>query len=308
MAEAVAGDSVATDDQSVKRGMMNIINRCIRKLSRCARSVITSFAIPAIWATIGAHPGLAQRATQPTFSSAAEASQSLFDAVQHNNIRAILNILGGPTELVSCGDQAQDQADRELFVQKYQEMHRVGREADGSVSLYIGAENWPFPVPLVEKNGLWGFDPDAGQKEVLFRRIGENELTAITICHEFVAAEKEYRAEPNSTNPADSLPASLVAQAAGESGSRDRVLLHGYHFEVLATPPTRTNRPGIEGRRAGAFVLIAYPADYRSSGVMTFIITDADVVYEKDLGANTSALASAMTTFHKDATWHASDE
>jgi hypothetical protein len=187
-------------------------------------------------------------------------------------------------------------------------MHRVGRDADGSATLYVGAENWPFPIPLVEKNGAWHFDPDPGLKEILFRRIGENELTAITIGHEFVAAEKQHRPQPNTANPADNLPASLAARAAGESAGGDPVLFQGYYFHVLATRPMHGARPTTEGKTTGGFALIAYPADYRSSGVMTFIVTDNDVVYEKDLGANTSALASAMTTFHKDATWRAADE
>jgi hypothetical protein len=279
----------------MKREMMNTINRWIQKLSRRARSPMISFAMLATWATTGAYPGLAQQSGQQTFPSVAEASQSLFQAVQHNNVQAVANILGGPTELASCGDEAQDKLDRELFVKKYQEMHRLGRETERSVTLYIGAENWPFPIPLVEKNGVWHFDPDAGLKEVLFRRIGENELTAIAICHEFVAAEK-HRSQPNTANPADSFPASLAARAANESAGSDPVLYQGYYFHVLATRPT------------GGFALIAYPAHYRSSGVMTLIVTDNDVVYEKDLGTNTSALATAMTTFHKDATWHVADE
>jgi hypothetical protein len=287
--------------------MMNTINRDIQKLSRRARSTMSSLAIVAIWAMIGAYPGLAQQSAQQTFSSATDASQSLFQAVQHNNVQTIAKILGGPTELTSCGDEAQDKAERELFVQKYQEMHRLGREADGSVTLYIGAENWPFPVPLVEKNGTWHFDPDAGRKEVLLRRIGENELTAIAIGHEFVAAVKGYQAQSNTGNPADSFPASLIAQAAGESASGDPVLLHGYYFRVLATHAMNGFRR-TQGKTAGGFALIAYPAEYRSSGVMTFIITNNDVVYEKDLGANTSGLASAMTRFHNDTTWHAADE
>lgn len=291
----------------MKRGMMNTINRWTQKPSRRARSAMISFAILAIWATTGAYPGLAQQSAQQTFPSAAEASQSLFQAVQHNNVQTIANILGGPTELASCGDEAQDKLDRELFVQKYQEMHRLGREADGSVNLYIGAENWPFPIPLVEKNGAWRFDPDTGVKEVLVRRIGENELTAIAICHEFVATEKHHRPKSNTANPADSFPASLLARAARESADGDPALFQGYYFHLLATRPANGARPTTEGKTTGGFVLIAYPADYRSSGVMTFIVTDNDV-YEKDLGVNTSALASAMTTFHKDATWQAADE
>jgi hypothetical protein len=255
-----------------------------------------------------AYPALAQQSAQQTFASAAEASHRLLQAVQHNNEQAIKSILGGATELASCGDEAQDKAERELFVEKYEEMHRLGRDADGTVTLYIGAENWPFPVPLVEKNGAWRFDPDAGAKEVLFRRIGENELTAIDICHEFVAAEKQYRSQPDTAHPADGLPASLVAQAAGKSAGGDSVLLDGYYFRVLPMNTINGARPAAEGKSAGGFALIAYPAEYRSSGVMTFIITNNDVIYEKDLGAKTSVLAGGMTTFRKDATWSAANE
>src|ERR1700694_2692393 len=175
----------------MKRKMMNTINLRVRKLSGRPSSVMV-----ALWITSGACLGLAQQSVQPTFPSATEASQSLFQAVQRNNEEAITNMLGGPTELTSSRDEGQDKAERELFVQKYQEMHRLGREADGSVTLYIGAENWPFPIPLVQKNGAWRFDSDGGLKEGMFRRIGENELTAIEICHELVAAEKQLHAKP----------------------------------------------------------------------------------------------------------------
>jgi hypothetical protein len=250
----------------------------------------------AMWATYGPHTGLAQQPAQPTFPSVQEASQTLFQAVQGNDEQAIANILGGPTDLTSSRDKGQDKLDRELFVQKYKEMHRLGREADGSVTLYIGAENWPFPIPLVAKSGAWHFDPEAGAKEVTFRRIGDNEFTAIATCHEFVAAERGYRTDPNPADPADVSPASLVAKAASGSNGAKPVLSHGYYFRVLSTPANGA-------QTTGRFALIVYPAEYRSSGVMTFIVTDNDVVYEKDLGANTSALAGAMTTFHKDATW-----
>ena len=150
------------------------------------------------------------------------------------------------------------------------------------MTLYIGAENWPFPIPLVEKNGAWRFDSDAGQKEVLFRRIGENELTAIDICHQLVAAEKQLRSNPNAEIQVDSRLASLVSAAASGSASGQPVLIQGYYFRVAAKQPN------------GRFAFIAYPAEYRSSGVKTFIVRDKDVVYEKDLGANTSARASAM--------------
>src|SRR5713226_6479273 len=276
----------------MKREMMNMIKLFVPKLS-----AQVSVAMLAMWAIHGAYPGLAQESAQPTFPSAPEASQTLFQAVQANDEQAIANILGGPTDLTSSRDKGQDKVDRELFVRKYQEMHRLGREGDGSVTLYIGVENWPFPIPIVEKNRAWRFDSDAGLKEVTFRRIGENELTAIDICHEVVAAKKHGGARPNTADEADSAPVSLLVRAAGESTGGNPVLFNGYYFKVLSTRPTN-----------GRFAIIAYPAEYRSSGVMTFVATAKDVVYEKDLGANTSALASAMAAFHKDATWRAADE
>jgi hypothetical protein len=249
---------------------------------------VIPFALIAMWTTGGAYQAAAQQPAQPVFPSATEASQSLFQAVQNNDEQTIANILGGPTDLTSSRDAGQDKVDRELFVQKYREMHRLKREADGSVALYIGAENWPFPIPIVGKNNTWRFDSDTGTKEVMFRRIGENELTAIAICHDFVAESRP----PGSQHSADG----------------DPVLIHGYYFRELPMRPTDGRRGKTGGGTTGGFALIAYPAEYRSSGVMTFIVTGNDVVYEKDLGANTSALATAMATFRKDGTWHGADE
>ncbi len=282
-----------------------MIDQLLQNLSGRARSAMIPLALVTMWAAHGAHPGLAQQTPQPTFPSAAEATQSLFQAVQSNNEQTIAKILGGPSELTSSRDPGQDKLDRELFVQKYQEMHRLGREADGSLTLYLGAENWPFPIPLVKKDGAWHFDPDAGQKEVLYRRIGENELTAIAVCHDFVAAAKHDQTTLNSANREEGPATRLVASVANESSSGDPLLFHGYYFRPLRTPPTRQ---GAGSKATGGFAMVAYPAEYRSSGVMTFVVTDKDVVYEKDLGTNTSALATAMTAFHKDATWRAAGE
>jgi hypothetical protein len=268
----------------MKRQMMNTIHQWV------------SFAILVMWATNGAYPGMAQQAAQPKFASAAEATQSLFLAVQANNAKTIASILGGPTELAASGDTAQDKQDREMFVQKYQQMHRVGREPDGSMTLYIGAENWPFPIPLVEKNGAWRFDPDAGQKEVLFRRIGENELTAIDLLHQLVAAEKQLRSNPKAKSQVDSRIATLVSAAASGSASGQPVPIQGYYFRPAKHPNAD-------------FAFIAYPVEYRSSGVKTFIVTDKDVVNEKDLGLNTTAQASTMPAEYKyKGGWDAADE
>jgi len=287
---------------------MNTLDRWNNNVSRRVRRAMVPFALVAILVTNGAGAGMAQQTTQPTFTSAGEAIQTLFQAVESGNEDMIVSVLGGPSDLASSGDQVQDALDRELFIQKYQEMHRLGPEATGSLSLYIGAENWPFPVPLVEKDGAWYFDAEAGRSEVLFRRIGENELVAIATCHEFVAAEKQLRENRNAPALEDSSPTSLVAKAAAGSASGNPVLLYGYYFRVVPKRPTNRTNHSTEGNTTNRFAFIAYPAEYRSSGVMTFVVTENGVVYEKDLGPNTSSLASAMTTFHKDATWHTADQ
>jgi hypothetical protein len=281
--------------------MMNMINRYLQESLGRARCAEVPFALLAMWVLNGASPVLAQQSVSPTFPSAAVASQTLFQAVQRNDVDAVTNVLGGASELGSTGDTAQDKADREMFVQKYQEMHRLGREADGSMTLYIGAENWPFPIPIVEKNGVWRFDVDTGRKEVLYRRIGENELTAIVTCHELVAAETQLRANPKAAAQADSPLASLVSAAARTSARSEPVLIHGYYFRAIASP-------GTDGKTAGGFGFVAYPAEYRSSGVMTFLITENDIVKEKNLGTNTAALAGALAAPRKVTGWVPCDD
>jgi hypothetical protein len=285
----------------MKREMKSMNNRWVEHFSKRTRSAMIAFAILTMWATHGACPGLAQQSSQPTFQSTSEASQALYQAVQSNNEETIAKILGGPTELTTSRDAGQDKLDREMFVHKYQEMHRLGRESDGSVTLYIGAENWPFPIPLIGKSGAWRFDADGGLREVLFRRIGENEFMAVDVCHRLAGSGKQSSAEPKGAEQADSPLASLAPTASQASAGSDPVLIHGYYFHGLTAQPKT-------GKTAGGFAFIAYPAEYRSSGVLTFIVTRNGVVYEKDLGPNTSALANAMTVFHKDATWRIAGE
>jgi Protein of unknown function (DUF2950) len=280
----------------MKRAVMKTMNMISLRLAMARLTTI------AVWITSGACLSLAWQSAQPTFPSAAVASQSLFQAVQSNNEQAIADILGGQTELTSSQDPGLDKVDRELFVQKYQEMHRLRSEPDGSVNLYIGAENWPFPIPLVKDkvkenakdDGAWRFDLEAGRKEVMFRRIGENELMAIANCREFAAA-KHHHAESGTAEPAAGSPVSSLVKAAGGSDRVDPLLFQGYYFRLLPTGPAKAGTAG--------FALIAYPSEYRSSGVMTFIVTKNGVVYEKDLGEKTSALASGMAVFRKDPAW-----
>ena len=230
---------------------------------------------------------LARPVSQTTFPSAEEASHALLAAVQRHDDRAVTQILGAGTSFVSSGDKGQDSLEREQFVRKYQEMHRLVQEPGGVTALYIGAENWPFPVPLVSRDGRWRFESKVGSQEIRFRRIGENEVTAIGMCTTLVMAETH----PGTDKEADRLVKTLLPQI--ERASKP-ILLRGYYFRILSNS-------------GGGFAAIAYPATYRSSGVMTFIATQNDGVAEKDLGRNTANIAQAMNGYHADASWTAAD-
>jgi hypothetical protein len=249
-----------------------------------------------------AQPGLARQAPHETFSSPEAATRALYLAVQKQDERTLAAILGAEKDLVSVGDEALDKLERERFAQKYREMHRLVPEPDGHTVLYIGAENWPFPFPLVAQNGAWRFDVDAGRKEVLWRRIGENELTAIESCHALVASERQDNAKPPGGDAEIPVAALLASAQKGKSSQ----LFHGYYFRILASGTT--NSPAADRKPAGGLAFVAYPAAYRSSGVMTFIVDQDDVVYEKDLGPDTAKLARAMTDYSPDPTWSISND
>jgi hypothetical protein len=205
-------------------------------------------------------------------------------------------MLGAGEELVSSGDTAQDKLERRNFVQKYQEMHRVAPGPAGDSILYIGAENWPFPVPLAMSDGAWRFDPQAGKQEVLYRLIGENEATAIEVCRQLALAVEQ--------TPNDHAPDKAVALLLGElRRSKKPVLFHAYDFRMLA------NAGSVSRSRANASVhdseiaLIAYPEAYRTSGVMSFIADHDGRVYQKDLGPDTAKDAATLKGASPDPTW-----
>ena len=287
-------------------------------------------------------PAAAQQSGQKTFTSAGEACRALVAALQANDQTALLSILGADAkDILSSGDGVEDKNNREDFVQKYQQMHRMVIEPDGTTTLYIGAENWPTPIPLAHKGDTWYFDTAAGKQEILYRRIGRNELTVIQTCHELVDAEKEYYAEPHDGEPGQQYaqklysdpgkhnglywnPASgeaesplgpLVASAADEGYSRESNQklrpFQGYYFRLLTGQGT--NQPGgarsyiVDGKMTGGFAFLASPAEYRSSGAMTFIVDQDGVVYEKDLGPRTAETAKTLTQYRRDATWRKAD-
>lgn len=225
-------------------------------------------------------------APQPkTFSSPAEAAAALFQAVQNEDEKGVEAILGAGKEVTSSRDEAEDKLEREQFSQKYQEMHRLVRELDGRTVLYIGAENWPFPVPLISRNGAWYFDSDTGKQEILFRRIGENEATAIQVLEEFAIARKNDSVKADSEDPITRFAEELVSAGAANTYNNDSQPFHGYYFRIVRDPAAT------DIKKARVLTLIAYPAEYRSSGVMTFVVSHHGTVHQKDLGPNTTSLA-----------------
>ena len=226
----------------------------------------------------------AQPSNQWTFSSAEEASRALFVAVQSQDSSTLQEILGQNTELISSNDAARDEFDRNQFVSKYRQMHRLAPAADGATVLYIGAENWPFPIPLVLQDGRWRYDSDAGEQEILYRRIGENEVAAIEACRALVVPLTQPKAQVENGSSADIL---LKAARAEQTP----LVSHGYSFRILSSP----GRNKLE--------LVAFPVMYGSSGVMTFIVNDAGVVYQKDLGASTETIVTKMAVHPNDSTW-----
>jgi len=228
---------------------------------------------------------LAEQPRQESFSSPEEASAALFTAVRNQDEAALARILGAGSELLGSGDAALDKADRARFVQKYQEMHRLARETHGERLLYVGAENWPFPVPLTEAKGAWRFDADAGREEIGFRQVGADELTAIALCHTLQAAAGSAK-----TGASDGLTAEVLAAAK----IAEPVAFHGYYFRFLRASPSGSG-------------FVAYPAAYGTSGVMTFVIRGNDPVRQKDLGSGTLRIASALSAAEVDASWKAAE-
>src|SRR5205807_6611071 len=231
---------------------------------------------------------LGQTSQPKTFSSPGEASTALFQAAQNEDEQALEAILGAGKEVTSSSDEVEDKLEREQFIQKYQEMHRLVREDDGSTALYIGAENWPFPIPLVSKNGEWYFDSDGGKQEILFRRIGENEATAIQVCEEFAMANNASAAKAASYDPITQFAESLASVATANADTKQANPFHGYYFRIVA----QNSPAGVSGRGKSktGLTLIAYPVEYQSSGVKTFVLTHKGVVFEKDLGPKTTIL------------------
>ena len=265
-----------------------------------------------------------------------EAASALASAAKTGDMKT-LNIVLGPDgeDIISSGDEVADAATREKFVAAYDAKHQIKMDSDNKAIIVIGPDDFPLPIPLVRKDGMWRFDTAAGQEEILFRRIGKNELDAIQACLAYVDAQNEYSEKdrtgsgvktyaqrivsqqgkkdglywPTSQGEEPSPLGELVADATAQ-GYRvegQRTPFHGYYFKILTKQGPAA--PGgaldyvVGGKMIGGFGLVAYPAEYRNSGVKTFICGHSGTVYEKDLGPNTAKLAEQMSAYNPDKTW-----
>ncbi len=277
----------------------------------------------------------AQESQPKRFASPGEASNALFQAVQNDDVQALQAILGAGQGVTSSSDDIEDRLERDGFVQKYRQMHRLVYEPDKTTVLYVGAENWPFPIPLVAENGKWHFDPENGRNEILFRRIGQNEAMTIGSFRLLVLAQREHMARSRdfgsvpeyatrfegvrgAHNGLDwkadaAIPAALVnAGISDQESASSAVPYYGYYFRILMAQgkhaPGGAKSYFSNSKMTGGFAFVAYPADYRSSGVKTFIVGADGVVYEKDLGADTSKIATSMTQYDPDPSWHPAEQ
>jgi hypothetical protein len=286
------------ENSIMERNIMQRISILFQFEGKCILRTVASVLF-ALFLGCSFEPTFAQQPGQRTFASAEDAGNAFLAAMQAPDDQAPLTILGpAGKDVFSSGDPAEDADARETFIVKYQEMHRFVTESNGKVALVVGAENWPFPIPLANNHGSWYFDTAAGKDEIVFRRVGKNELSAIDACRELVEAQQQYFARP----PQD-IPKQFAQRFVSDEGR-----FNGYFFRILTSQGSHA--PGgaknyvVEGKMSAGFAFVAYPAEYRSSGVMTFIVDGSGTIYEKDLGPDTAKLAEAMTAYDPDPTWH----
>jgi hypothetical protein len=337
------GDRVCTHARNLfvnsrmeRNSMLQIMSRIIP----LDRKSFVRFVAPVLFAFFlgsSAAPTFAQQPGQRTFASAEDAGRAFLSASRARDEQALLSILGPDGKaIISSGDPTEDVNSKIHFVNKYEEMHRFATEPNGTLILFVGAENWPLPIPLVNNHGSWYFDTPAGKQEILFRRIGVNELTAMDACSDLVEAQKQYFTHPASggskqfaqklvsdegqdnglyshqPNDGFDVPLNpLIAYAYG-NGPKDKVgkqiPFYGYFFRILTSQGSHASGGAknyvVGGKMTEGFAFVAYPAEYRSSGVMTFVVDESGTIYEKDLGPDTAKLAEAMTAYDPDSTWN----
>lgn len=314
--------------------------------------VLLSLFLAASLSFAGARPS--QDSQQATYSSPDDALQALVSAAKEKDRSALSKLFGSDYDQLLSGDPVEDDKDLSDFAAAVEESAKLQKDNDTKYTVVVGNNNWPTPIPIVQKDGKWMFDTKAGLNEVVNRRIGENELSAIETCRAYAVAQWEYYTEADwdhdsvaeyaqkfistpgkhdglfwetAENEKPSPLGKLVAQAraegygpkgqatadtakadaSGEAATRQHQPYHGYHFKILTSQGSHA--PGgkyayiINGNMIAGYALVAYPDSWGKSGVMTFIINQQGRVYEKNLGANTAKIATAMTSYDPDPSW-----
>lgn len=270
---------------------------------------------------------------QQGFPNPEDAAAALATAVKAGTSRAMLKVLGrDAADIIESGDDVADANARERFLSAYDARHSIKADGNKKATLILGPDDFPFPIPLVNNNDGWSFDAAAGRREILYRRIGRNELAAIQTCLAYVDAQNEYAekdrgegvgtyaqrivSRPGKTDGLfwrdDKDPSTLGelaahAAAEGYKAGEEAEPYHGYYYRILKAQGS--DAPGgalnyvVKGKMIGGFALVAWPAEYGNSGVMTFLVNHAGTVYQKDLGSRTEFLAKRMIVFDPDHTW-----
>ncbi len=274
---------------------------------------------------------------QQDYNSPQAAVDALVAAVKSTDQKDALTVLGHHGEdIISSGDKVADEAARARFVASYDAKHEITMQGDKKAILVIGDKDYPFPISMERnRNGTWSFDTEAGRREILYRRIGRNELDTIQACLAFVDAQDEYASKdrtgagagvyaqrfistpgkkdglywPTAQGEEESPLGALFAEATrqGYRAGEGRVPYHGYYFKIMTKQgPAAAGGAAdyiVNGNMIGGFALVAFPAQYRNSGVMTFIVNYKGTVFQKDLGPHTAKIAENMTKFNPDSTW-----
>ena len=313
------------------------------KRNRSHTTTITRFLLPllALFVVLAAGgPAVAASGVkaQKTFADPETAAKSLVTAVKNNDSKELLAILGpGAQTIISSGDPVEDQAGRERFVKLYEEKCVIAGADSGRAVLTLGQEEYPFPIPVVKKGAKWSFDTKAGKEELLNRRIGRNELQTIEVLRAYVEAQREYAGkdrdgdgtaafaqrirstpgkhdglywepkEGEEESPLGPFAAKAAREGYKQSKGDKPTPYHGYLFRILKAQGGNAEGGAfdyvVNGKMILGFAMVAYPAQYNASGVMTFVVNQNGDVYQKDLGRDTAKTAAAMKLYNPDKSW-----
>jgi hypothetical protein len=297
--------------------------------------LLTCFVAAAVFLLSTSSVLFAAQPAKKSFCSPEEAVKSLVTAVRAHDLEEMLVILGpGSKELISSGDKAADRTGREKFLRAYDQLNTLQEESPNVMTLCIGTDRWPMPIPIVKKGSAWVFDIQKGKQEILNRRIGRNELQVIDVLHAYVDAQHDYATKDcggggkvefaqrliSTEGKRDGLYweakegekesplGPLVALAAKEGYfNPDLQPFHGYYFKILKGQGKHADggvyNYVVKGKMILGFAIVAYPAEYGNSGIMTFIVNQEGTIYQKKLGKNTTRRAEALKIFDPDKTW-----